>query len=108
MDTHDHRISSPDSVSDASSTALSERNVSSPTPAPAWWFDDGNVVLIAEDTLFRVHRGILSHHSDVFRDMFLFPQPEEYEQIERCPVVHLSDTQRDLGILLGALYEGHK
>lgn len=97
-------IPSPSSMlSDASSGALQSDNT-----APAWWFDDGNVVLIAEDTLFRVHRGILSHHSVVFRDMFLIPQPEELEKIDGCPVVHLSDGQRELGVLLSALYDGYR
>ncbi|THH29928.1 hypothetical protein EUX98_g4276 [Antrodiella citrinella] len=40
--------------------------------------------------------------------MFLIPQPEEFEQIDGCPVVHLADSRRDLGVLLGTLYEAHK
>jgi BTB/POZ domain len=34
------------------------------------WFPDGNVVLQVESTLFRVHRSILSMHSEVFHGMF--------------------------------------
>lgn len=110
MDTDTERTAtlSPDTLSSDASSMLSFDRRQTPTPALTWWFDDGNVVLIADDTLFRVHRGVLSHHSVVFRDMFMIPQPEEFEQMEGCPVVHLSDSPRELGVLLGALYEGHR
>ena len=39
------------------------------------WFDDGNVILIAESTSFEVHKSILSSKSYVFKDMFSIPQP---------------------------------
>ena len=34
------------------------------------WMEDGNIVLQSENTLFRVHRSVLSRNSSVFRDMF--------------------------------------
>ncbi|KAI0783929.1 hypothetical protein BC629DRAFT_1518200 [Irpex lacteus] len=34
------------------------------------WFEDGNVVLVAETTGFRVYRGLLARHSEIFHDMF--------------------------------------
>lgn len=108
MEVEDIRNAPSPDISDASSVLLSARASPTPSHCTQWWFDDGNVVLIAEDTLFRVHRGVLSHNSVVFKDMFLIPQPEEFEQMEGCPVVHLCDSQRDLGVLLGALYEGHR
>lgn len=43
------------------------------------WFKDGNVILIAEGTAFRVHQSLLSINSEVFRDMFSFPQPADTE-----------------------------
>ena len=39
------------------------------------WFEDGNVVLRAEDTYFKVYEGILSRESPVFVDMFSLPHP---------------------------------
>ena len=33
------------------------------------WFEDGNIVLEAEGTQFRVHRGILSLNSPIFNTM---------------------------------------
>ncbi|KAH9927375.1 hypothetical protein B0H21DRAFT_826463 [Amylocystis lapponica] len=50
-----------------------------------FWFIDGNIILIAQRTLFCVHRG---------------------ETINDCPVVQLSDTADDLRRLLRAVYDG--
>ncbi|KAH8101956.1 hypothetical protein BXZ70DRAFT_1007185 [Cristinia sonorae] len=73
------------------------------------WYEDGNVVLIAEGTTFRVHRGVLSQRSDAFRDMFAVisgSQPVDAEMWEGCPVVHLSDRKYELKHMLTALYDG--
>ena len=35
------------------------------------WFPDGNIVPIAGSAAFKVHRGQLERHSEVFKDMFL-------------------------------------
>ncbi|KAI0323515.1 hypothetical protein GY45DRAFT_1439566 [Cubamyces sp. BRFM 1775] len=41
---------------------------------PDLWFFDGNVVLVAQGIVaFRVHKGVLAHHSDVFRSWFTGP-----------------------------------
>ena len=34
------------------------------------WFPDGSIVLATDSLLFRVHKGVLSFHSTVLRDMF--------------------------------------
>ena len=71
----------------------------------AIWFEDGNVVLVAEDRVaFRVYRGILSMNSEVFSDMFASPQPPGSAEWEGCPIVHLSDTATDILHLLTALH----
>ncbi|KAH8101959.1 hypothetical protein BXZ70DRAFT_1007188 [Cristinia sonorae] len=72
------------------------------------WFEDGNVVLIAQDTTFRVHRGVLSNKSDVFSGMFSVPQPENMEMLDGCPAVHLSDSKDNLTHMLLALYNGDR
>ena len=74
-------------------------------------FDDGSVVLRAKDppTMFRVHRALIARHSEVFRHMFLMPQPEHQEDtefIEGCPVVDVHDAASDMSGLLRALYDG--
>ncbi|KAI0079864.1 hypothetical protein K474DRAFT_1730503 [Panus rudis PR-1116 ss-1] len=70
------------------------------------WFDDGNVVLIAEHVAFKVHKGQLERHSEVFRDLFTIPQPRDTELIDGCPWVELHDTPSDVLYLLRALYDG--
>ena len=70
------------------------------------WFDDGNIVVVADETAFKVHRGVLSLHSEVFRDMFLIPPPEDDEALEGCPIVHVSDSASDIRQLLSVLYKG--
>jgi BTB/POZ domain len=72
----------------------------------AVWIDDGNVILEAELTRFRVHRSMLSSQSTVFADMFSFPQPENEPTLEGCPIVHLSDPAKDVEYFLKALYDG--
>ncbi|TCD60222.1 hypothetical protein EIP91_010530 [Steccherinum ochraceum] len=69
------------------------------------WLDDGNVVLVAEGTAFRVLRSILCSNSDVFRDMFTIPQPTDAETWEGCPVVQLQDSKVDLVYVLRALFD---
>jgi len=71
-----------------------------------YWFDDGNVILQVENTQFRVHRGMLAHHSAVFKDMFGIPQPENPNepQVEGCQVVPLYDLLQDVEIMISILY----
>lgn len=73
-----------------------------------FWLDDGNVVLTADNALsFRLHRSVLSLHSEVFRSMFAFPsRPEDNEMMEGCPVIHLQDSGDDLVDFFALLYDG--
>lgn len=41
-----------------------------------FWFTDGNIVLIAGNAIFKVHRGQLERQSEMFRDLFSVPQPQ--------------------------------
>ncbi|KAH9932298.1 uncharacterized protein B0H18DRAFT_987469 [Fomitopsis serialis] len=70
------------------------------------WFDDGNVVLVAESIAFCIHRGLLSLHSEVFRGMFTMPPPENEETVAGCPVVRVSDAAQEMRYMLWALYNG--
>ncbi|KAJ3489498.1 hypothetical protein NLI96_g2079 [Meripilus lineatus] len=72
------------------------------------WFPDGNIVLIAQDAHFRVHRGVLSRNSEIFRVMFDLPQPSDAAEtyISECPAIPLSDRKSDVDCMLRALYDG--
>ncbi|KDR86013.1 hypothetical protein GALMADRAFT_49237, partial [Galerina marginata CBS 339.88] len=76
-----------------------------PLKSADYWFDDGNVILQAENTQFRVHRGNISRHSQVFRDMFSLPQPEKEPLFEGCPLVHVSDAPQDWENIFSILYD---
>lgn len=81
------------------------------------WFEDGNILLITEVTeqscsesqvAFKVHRGVLSRHSEVFQSMFDIPQPAAVsgELTEGCQVVYMYDLPIELSNLIKALYDG--
>ncbi|KZP19781.1 hypothetical protein FIBSPDRAFT_790422 [Athelia psychrophila] len=71
------------------------------------WYDDGNIVLQAEGTQWKVHKSILAQNSSVFQDMFSIPQPPsndtELELVEGCPVVTLSDSAEEVEYVLQAI-----
>ncbi|KAF7973896.1 hypothetical protein HWV62_14036 [Athelia sp. TMB] len=81
----------------------------SPTPADPvrsdLWYDDGNIILQAENTRFKVYRGILVENSTVFRDMFSLPQPPgDADMVEGCPLVRLYDSAEEVGYVMEALF----
>lgn len=72
------------------------------------WFEDGNIVLVSDNTAFKVHRGVLGFHSSVFADMFTLPQPpdDDAEIYCGCPLVHLQDDANHMAHFLLILYGG--
>ncbi|KXN88161.1 hypothetical protein AN958_07620 [Leucoagaricus sp. SymC.cos] len=73
------------------------------------WFEDGNIVLVTHETptAFRLHRGVLARHSEIFRDMLDFPQPEvKLVDYEGCQVICMYDGPLELSNLVKALYDG--
>jgi hypothetical protein len=78
---------------------------SEPHHSSQLWFDDGNVVIQAGNTQYKVYRGVLAARSPVFQDMFSFPQPPNLELIEGCPLVHLSDPALQVTPFLRAIFD---
>ncbi|KAI0788374.1 hypothetical protein C8Q74DRAFT_1367103 [Fomes fomentarius] len=73
------------------------------------WFEDGNVIVIAQERAFRFHRGALSRHSDVFCGLFSLPQPtsrDVVDTLDGISIVHVPDTAYDFKHLLRAIYDG--
>ena len=87
------------------------------------WFPDGNVVLVAGSAAFKVHRGQLERHSEVFKDMFLVGRAkvglytgtslcdetlneEGNKVVDGCPTVDIYDCPSDVYHLLVTLYDG--
>ena len=79
---------------------------------PEVWLSDGNIVVVAQNTAFRIHKSVVSLHSPVFRDLFSIPQPPstadgtDDETVDDCRVVRVSDTSYDVRELLRAIYYG--
>ena len=71
-----------------------------------FWFHDGNIVIIAGSAAFKVHRGQLERHSEIFNDLFSIPQPMEQDLIDGCSYVELPDCPSDFFYFLSALYDG--
>ncbi|RDX48936.1 hypothetical protein OH76DRAFT_1351381 [Lentinus brumalis] len=57
-----------------------------------YWLDDGNIILIARDIVFRIYRGLLAAQSPVFAAMF---SSRSGEVCEETPIFHLSDSPED-------------
>jgi len=69
------------------------------------WFEDGNLIIQAGNSQFRVYRGVLAARSSVFQDMLAFPQPSDSELVEGCPLVHLPDTAGEVTVFLKAIFD---
>ena len=67
-----------------------------------FWYDDGDLLLIVKDHVFRLRRAML-FCSEVFRDMFTFAHPSPEESFEDCTVIHLTDEPQDWMSLLQCL-----
>lgn len=73
------------------------------------WFDDGNIILVTEDqqTAFKIHRGVVSRYSEIFKGMFELPQPNALtDSVEGCQVVPMYDNSVELSRLVKAIYDG--
>ena len=75
-------------------------------PVQDLWFEDGNLILQAENKLFRIYRGLLGARSSVFKDMLAFPPPEGGNpMVDGCPIVTVYDSANDMGFFLKALFD---
>ncbi|TFK33027.1 hypothetical protein BDQ12DRAFT_691724 [Crucibulum laeve] len=72
-----------------------------------YYFSDGNAVLLVEDTLFKVHRSILSKDGSTFANLFVLPTQlgsSEEGNDDRNPICLQGDTAEQFRALLWALY----
>ncbi|KAJ7659911.1 hypothetical protein B0H17DRAFT_954526 [Mycena rosella] len=69
------------------------------------WFSDGTLGLSAGRSSFRVYGGLLAKRSLVFHDMLQFPQPDDADVVDGCPMVHLQDNEADPRSFLNALFD---
>ncbi|KAJ7159354.1 hypothetical protein C8R43DRAFT_994508 [Mycena crocata] len=69
------------------------------------WFEDGNIIIRAQTSLFRLSRGILMRQSPIFADMFVIPQPPDAETMYSCPVAEIPDAAEDATVFFRALFD---
>ncbi|KAJ7258995.1 hypothetical protein C8J57DRAFT_1185284 [Mycena rebaudengoi] len=79
--------------------------VENPLIRSSLWFDDGNIVLRAGNTIFKVYRGILAAKSGVFGTMFSLPPPNPNDRLHGCPAIVLTDDPGQLEVFLQALFD---
>ncbi|KAF8957728.1 hypothetical protein BDZ97DRAFT_1737158 [Flammula alnicola] len=79
-------------------------DVEHPTRSGDIWFEDGNIILQADNIQFRVHRSVLSNHSNFFKDLFMVPQPERELMTDNCSLVKMPDAAQDWQNLLAIVY----
>ncbi|KAH8114970.1 hypothetical protein DFH11DRAFT_1590720 [Phellopilus nigrolimitatus] len=93
---------------------------------PSLWISDGNIVLSANknsgtehessksEVLFRVHKGVLARHSQVFAGMFTLPEVSEFapgvrknanEMYEGVPFIVMPDSADEIEAMLHVLYD---
>ena len=92
-----------DDASNLSSESEAPRTIKEGYERADLWLEDGNVILVAEKTAFKVHRSILARNSEIFHDLFELPQPVDEETFEGCPIVHLPDSKEDVEYMLAGL-----
>lgn len=87
-------------------TRVHNTNVRRRCAEPSCWFEDGNVVLEAQSTIFKVYKGLLSQESEVFKSMFTLPQPSSgpSELYDGCPLVVLQDSAADIQVFIQAIF----
>jgi hypothetical protein len=88
----------------SSPPAKCQRTEDAPITRSDIWYQDGSVVLQAQDTQFRVHWGNLCQHSSFFREMQGLPQPPDLPSVDGCPIIELQDAVLDVEHLLKVLY----
>ncbi|KAI0352036.1 hypothetical protein OH77DRAFT_1429073 [Trametes cingulata] len=109
-----HRSSAPSQQS-----ALSNAVGTKPpfaAPHPDYYFDDGNLVILVENTLFRLFRSTFTRHSVVFNDLFSLPigqdGPPAEGQDDDNPLhfsgISSTDFERLLWVLYPPNYGAHK
>ena len=74
------------------------------TPHETFYLEDGNVEVLCDNTLFRVHTSILSFHSPALRQMLSQTSLASTESPNGCPRILSSDTATDFATLLKMIY----
>jgi hypothetical protein len=103
--TPDISISQPDSKRRRVKEEEDTNESSVSMPSTSVWYDDGNLLIKVETTLFKVHRSILASRSTVFESMLASIQQSGSSRLEQCPIITLhADSSKDMVHALKAIY----
>ncbi|EPS96614.1 hypothetical protein FOMPIDRAFT_1053109 [Fomitopsis schrenkii] len=69
-----------------------------------FYFDDGNAIFRVEDTLFKVHRSILTRNSPIFEDMFCIQSEELEGETDENPILLESTSSLGFASLLACIH----
>jgi len=75
-----------------------------PTRHETFYLEDGNVEIVCEHTIFRVHSPIISFSSPNLRDMLSSSTLLSAPMPEGCPRIVFKDSAQDFAVLLKMIY----
>ncbi|PIL26560.1 hypothetical protein GSI_12318 [Ganoderma sinense ZZ0214-1] len=89
---------------------LSEDAATATASLPPWtgfqphgdfWFDDGNLIVVAKQNIaFRIYRGLLAAQSAFFADKIASASLDPTQIFDGCPVVEVTDTPEEFAHFL--------
>ncbi|KAG8941564.1 hypothetical protein FRC04_004145 [Tulasnella sp. 424] len=70
------------------------------------YYDDGNIVFLVGDHVFRLFRSVLSRRSEVMKALFALPQPVSGVEptLDGLPVIRLQDSMVDFAAFLDFIH----
>ena len=101
-------VSSPSSniptVSDLTPAEPGEEIEQTTTRCDMFYFEDGNVEIVCENAVFRVHSTVISFSSSELRDVLSPPALLRAPTPEGRPRITIQESAEDFGVLLKMIY----
>ncbi|TFK61515.1 hypothetical protein BDN72DRAFT_849592 [Pluteus cervinus] len=72
---------------------------------PSLWFPDGNIIIQADATCYRLYQGILAQQSAYFGRILAPGEAEKLPVVDGCRLVRLEDGVQDVTPFLKALFD---
>ena len=72
-----------------------------------YWFEDGNIILVAGNVEFCIYIGPLVRSSPIFYDVLSLPQPEPDDGLCARPLIEITDHPNDIKCILGSVMFGN-
>lgn len=76
------------------------------TRHPGLSFEDGNLVLLAKQRYFVVHKGLICRHSPVIGAIVEALESTSFSRLEGHPVVEVQESSEEMYYFVKALYDG--